>query len=76
MYPAGSVARIDSSLESEKTEKSPSANSNLLLSDYRDETITHGQLYSGAIERIIDQRPEGERRDIHWLVLVQEPASE
>jgi serine/threonine protein kinase/class 3 adenylate cyclase len=67
------LAQIDQALEAEK---SSSANSSLLLSDYRDDTITHGQLYSGAIERIVDQRPEGESRDIHWLVVVQEPVEE
>jgi hypothetical protein len=66
------LARIDRAVEAEKS----SSHGSLLLDDYRDDTLTHGQLYSGAIERIVEQRPEGESRDVHWLVLVQEPVAE
>ena len=70
------LEQIDHALEGEKSDKSSSGNSSLLLADYRDESITRGHIYSGAIERIVDQRPEGESRDIRWLVLVQEPVGE
>ena len=46
-----------------------------MLRDYRDDALTNGKLYWGAIEPVIDRRHEEPVRDIRWLVLVQEPVS-
>jgi serine/threonine protein kinase/class 3 adenylate cyclase len=66
------LARIDKLLSADQSQ---SESNGLMLTEYRDDAITDGRLYNGALERIIDQRPEGESRDRHWLILVQEPAS-
>jgi eukaryotic-like serine/threonine-protein kinase len=65
------LASIDKLLSEEQP---ASENSGLMLTDYRDDAITGGKLYSAALQRIVD-RPEGESRDTHWLILVQEPVS-
>ena len=43
-----------------------------MLVDYRDEALTDGKLYSGALQPLVDDRDEVVR-DSHWVVLVQEP---
>jgi serine/threonine protein kinase/class 3 adenylate cyclase len=65
------LARIDKL----SADQPPSESGSLMLTDYRDDAITDGRLYSAAMQRVINQRPEGESRDTHWLILVQEPAS-
>jgi serine/threonine protein kinase/class 3 adenylate cyclase len=44
-----------------------------MLNDYRDEALTGGKLYWGAIEPVVDRGPEDQAYNIRWLVLVQEP---
>ncbi len=46
----------------------------LMLPEYRDEAVTDGELYWGAVKPVVDRRPDGEVEDYQWLVLVQEPA--
>jgi serine/threonine protein kinase len=46
-----------------------------VLSAYRDEALTSGKKYWGAVKLLIDPRPERDVRDTGWLVLVQEPYS-
>jgi hypothetical protein len=44
------------------------------LSTYRDEDVTGGKAFWGAMKPVVQQRPDGEVFDTRWLVLVQEPA--
>jgi hypothetical protein len=44
-----------------------------ILSDYRDPAITDDKPYWGAIQPVVDRRPQESDIDLHWLVLVQEP---
>lgn len=46
-----------------------------VLENYRDQTLTGGKLYSGAIEPLIDPRTKESARDSQWLVIVQEPVA-
>jgi hypothetical protein len=66
------LSRIDKLLTSDQA---AADSSGLLLTDVRDDAITSGRLYTAAIEKIIDPRPDRDSRDTHWIVLVQEPAS-
>jgi hypothetical protein len=45
------------------------------LLEYRDEAITQGKPYWGALKAVIDRRPEEQVFDTRWVVLVQEPIS-
>jgi serine/threonine protein kinase len=45
------------------------------LGDYRDDDVTGGKPYWGAIKPIVQHRADGEGFDSQWLVLVQEPAA-
>ncbi len=45
-----------------------------MLVDYRDEALTNGKLYSGALQPLVDKQDEVVR-DSRWVVLVQEPIS-
>jgi serine/threonine protein kinase/class 3 adenylate cyclase len=68
------LARFDALLATD----GQSPDQDLILSEYRDEAVTDGELYWGAIQRVVDQRsdgPEGESLDYQWLVLVQEPVA-
>ena len=42
-----------------------------MLVDYRDEALTDGKLYSGALQPLVDKQDEVVR-DSRWVVLVQE----
>jgi serine/threonine protein kinase len=44
-----------------------------MLTSYRDDALTNGKLYRGALEPVVDRRPEEPVRDMRWVVLVQEP---
>jgi hypothetical protein len=66
------LARIDQLLASANA--SPPG-TGTMLTDYRDEALTDGKLYWGALKPVIDRRTEEEARDTRWLVLVQEPVA-
>jgi serine/threonine protein kinase len=46
-----------------------------MLPSYRDDALTGGKRYWGAVKLLVDPRPEREVRDTGWLVLVQAPLS-
>lgn len=46
-----------------------------VLADYRDDALTSGKLYSGALQALVDDRDEVVRES-RWVVLVQEPAAQ
>jgi hypothetical protein len=48
----------------------------LMLQAYRDEAVTAGQTYWGAVKAVTDPRPDRDVRDTGWVVLVQEPLSQ
>jgi hypothetical protein len=66
------LARIEKALSEDPSQ---SETSGLMLTNYRDDAITGGRLYSAALQKVVDQPPEGQTRDTHWLILVQEPVS-
>ena len=66
------LARIDEQLAS--TAANPLQGGTSLL-EYRDEALTGGKLYWGALQPVIDRRPDEQPCDTRWLVLVQEPVS-
>jgi hypothetical protein len=72
-------ARIDKLVENAASE---GLDTSMLLTDYRDEALTGGKQYWGAIEPVIDRQSANDRqadevgRNIRWLVLVQEPYDE
>jgi hypothetical protein len=43
------------------------------LFEYRDEAITQGEPYWGALKAVVDRRPDERVFDTRWVVLVQEP---
>ena len=45
-----------------------------MLVDSKDDALTSGKLYSGALQPLVDERDEVVR-DSHWVVLVQEPVT-
>jgi type II secretory pathway pseudopilin PulG len=61
------LARIDEVLESGELGEGA------ILSGYRDEALTGGKLYWGALKPVVERRPEEPPHDTKWLVLVQEP---
>jgi serine/threonine protein kinase len=64
------LERIDKLLSTSEAEsKEPGA----MLTDYRDDALTGGKLDWGAMQPVIDRRPEEQSRGVNWLVLVQEP---
>ncbi len=63
------LARIDQVLAAENGR----AGEPLMLTDYRDEVVTGGSWYWGAIKPVVDPRPDRAVRNTGWLVLVQEP---
>ncbi len=48
--------------------------SGLMLENYRDEALTDGKLYWGALQPLIG-RPDESAYNSHWAVLVQEPVA-
>jgi serine/threonine protein kinase/class 3 adenylate cyclase len=64
------LARIDKLLQEAQAAGSDRG---AVLSAYRDDALTNGKLYWGAIEPVVDRRPEEAALDIRWLVLVEEP---
>jgi hypothetical protein len=62
------MARIEKLLNDADTSASGT-----MLSAYRDEALTTGKLYWGAIQPVVDRRPDEAALDIRWLVLVEEP---
>jgi hypothetical protein len=67
------LARIDKTL---KTVDLESAEDSPILENYRDEALTNGKFYVGALQPLVDRRPDEPVRDSRWVVLVQEPVSE
>ncbi len=51
----------------------PSTADGAILTNYRDEALTAGKPYWGALRPVIDRRPDEPVYDTRWLVLVQEP---
>jgi hypothetical protein len=45
-----------------------------MLVDYKDDALTSGKLYSGALQPLVDNRDEVVGAS-HWVVLVQEPVA-
>jgi hypothetical protein len=45
----------------------------VLLTGYKDDVLTGGQLYWGAVQPVIGAREDEPMRNIRWVVLVQEP---
>jgi hypothetical protein len=66
------LQRIDALLANSE---SASAGGSSFLTDFRDEAVTDGRLYWGAIERVVDKQTDEQPRDTGWLVLVQEPVA-
>ncbi len=64
------LSRIDERLK--KVDLEAPENS-AMLSEYRDEALTRGKLYWGALQPVFDRRPDDSVRDSHWVVLVQQP---
>jgi hypothetical protein len=64
------LARIDALLKSANVD---SPENGVMLENYRDDALTNGKLYLGALQPLIERRPDEPVRDSHWLVLVQEP---
>jgi hypothetical protein len=46
-----------------------------MLLDYRDNALTGGKLFWGALKPVIIRRTDEPERDTQWVVLVQEPVS-
>jgi serine/threonine protein kinase len=44
----------------------------LMLGEYRDPAVTGGRRYRGAMQAVVDTRPDRNADDMRWLVLVQE----
>jgi serine/threonine protein kinase/class 3 adenylate cyclase len=44
-----------------------------ILKGYKDDVLTDGQTFWGAIQPVIGSREDEPTRNIHWVVLVQEP---
>jgi hypothetical protein len=65
------LERIEELLKKIETEK---PGRSAMLVDYRDEALTGGKLYSGALEPLVEAADEVVR-DSHWVVLVQEPVA-
>ena len=63
------LARIEQLLKKSDAE---TPEHSAVLVDYRDEALTGGKLYTGALEPLLDNRDEVVR-DSNWVVLVQEP---
>jgi serine/threonine protein kinase/class 3 adenylate cyclase len=65
------LARIEELLK--KVDLDAPDNSAILV-DYRDEALTNGKRYLGALQPLVDKRDRDEVvRDSSWVVLVQEP---
>ena len=64
------LARIDKLLSSDDAEP---PDNGIMLDDYRDEALTKGKPFWGALEPVIEQRADEPNRNYKWLVLVQEP---
>lgn len=65
------LARIEELLK-KSDQESPDASA--ILVDYRDESLTDGKPYLGALQPLVDKQDEVVR-DGRWVVLVQEPMS-
>jgi hypothetical protein len=63
------LARIEKQL----AEINPATSGGAMLVDYRDDALTGGRVYWGALRPVIDRRPDDPPLDTKWLVLVQEP---
>jgi type II secretory pathway pseudopilin PulG len=63
------LARIDKLL----ADVDPARSDGATLANFRDEALTGGKAFRGAIKPVIDRRPDEPVRDTRWLVLVQEP---
>ncbi len=64
------MARIDKLIGNADSEGLDHA---AMLTNYRDDALTNGKLYWGALQPVLDRRSEESAHDIRWLVLVQEP---
>jgi hypothetical protein len=65
------LALIDQALKADEARRDEP----LMLGAYRDEAVTSGRRYWGAVKAVIDPRPDRDVRDTGWVVLVQEPVS-
>jgi serine/threonine protein kinase len=63
------LERIEDLLKRINAEKSEHG---AIMADYRDDALTDGKLYSGALETLVDKQ-EDVVRESNWVVLVQEP---
>jgi hypothetical protein len=66
------LGRIDQQLDATIASGSEAGTS---LLEYRDEAITQGKPYWGALKAIVDHRPDERVFNTRWVVLVQEPIS-
>jgi hypothetical protein len=66
------LGKIDQQLDAMTASRSEASTS---LLEYRDEAITQGKPYWGALKAVVDRRPDERVFDTRWVVLVQEPIS-
>jgi hypothetical protein len=62
------LARIEKALST-----GSAATEGAMLTDYRDEALTAGKPYWGALRKVIERRRDETSIDPQWLVIVQEP---
>jgi hypothetical protein len=65
---AALLARIEKALST-----GSAATEGAMLTDYRDEALTAGKPYWGALRKVIERRRDETSIDPQWLVIVQEP---
>jgi hypothetical protein len=75
--PASQWIGTDLLSQIDRAVSSASARSNevAVLPAYRDDALTAGRRYWGAVKLLVDPRPDRDVRETGWLVLVQEPFS-
>jgi serine/threonine protein kinase len=64
------LARIDRLLKEASSERTDRG---AMLTSFRDDALTDGKSYWGAMRPVEDRRPDEAALDIRWLVLVEEP---
>jgi hypothetical protein len=64
------LERIDSLLNNADAEGLENGS---MLPGYRDDVLTGGQLFWGAVQPVIDPHSDEPSRDSRWVVLIQEP---
>ncbi len=63
------LARIDETL------KNLDPGQGAFLGEYRDDALTDGELYWGAMKPVVEHKRDEPPHDLRWLVIVQEPVS-